>query len=178
MKQNLYGLFYDQGHPHACGIALIRTVLENKFGIKRTEDSLIKRAQNLYKEKCNGIPNQKEYQIKKYGTDVYHFKNLAEYYGLKAFSKGNGEIDNLKYLIDNGIWPIVHREFEEDHDGHYVLVYNYNSLICLFDPILDGVFKDETYHEFDDKWLFKNQKWLIFFYEQGKIKIPFKGKYL
>ena len=34
MKQNSHGIFYDQEDPTTCGIALIRTVLENNFNIK------------------------------------------------------------------------------------------------------------------------------------------------
>ena len=177
MKQNSHGIFYDQEHPTTCGIALIRTVLENNFNIKRTENYLIELAEKLYLAKSKRIP-QKEYKIKVYGTDVYHFKNLAECYGLKTFTKKNGEIKDLEHLIDNSVWPIIHRKFEEDHDGHYLLVYNYDNQVYLFDPILKGIFKQESYEEFDEKWLFKDEKWFIFLYKGGSIQIPFRGKYL
>ena len=178
MKKNHQGVFYSQKYRSSCGIALIRAVFENKFNVKREEDTLIKRAQKLYEDKCNGNPHQETYTIRGHGTDVYHFKNLAEYYGLKAFSKKNGKIEDLEFLIDNSVWPIIHRKFEEDHDGHYLLVYNYDNQVYLFDPILKGIFKQESYEEFDEKWLFKDEKWFIFLYKENSIKIPFRGKYL
>jgi len=182
--------FFSQEHPSTCGIAVIRTVLCNNFGIKTKEDHLISLAEESRDERFyeDGL-NKKEtnllnnYKIKEKGTDILDILSIAENYGLKAFSKSYGSIDNLKYLMDNGIWPIIHRPWGEEKDGHYVLPYFYNHSMYLFDPYpsqWEGGRKKENYNLFDEKWVDKKGfKWFIFLYKDNKdFKIPFKGKYL
>jgi len=173
----LYKL-HKQQHPNTCGISVAQNILKNKFRIHVAEHSLIRLAEYLYKRKNKSRISQ-YYRIKDYGTDVYHFKNLAKYFKLKTFSKSNGTIRNIKYLIDNGIWPIIHRSYETDGEGHYLIVIDYDkNSILLFDPSRenDGL-RIESHKEFYKKWLFNKERWLIFFYRNGEIKIPFLGAY-
>lgn len=174
----LYRL-YKQQHPNTCGISVAKNILKNKFKIHIAEHSLTKLAEYLYKRKNKPRLSQ-YYKIRDYGTDVYHFRNLANYFKLKAFSKSNGAISNIKYLIDKGIWPIIHRAYERDGEGHYLIVIDYDrNSILLFDPSRenDGL-RIESHREFYRKWLFNRERWLIFFYKKGQVKMPFAGKYL
>lgn len=165
--------FYKQKHQATCGIAVIRTVLENKFDIAKSENNLIKLVERLYKE--NNGKNNEEYRIKHNGTKVYHFKNFAKHFGLGIFINAHGNISQLKYFIDNGFWPVVYRGFELDNEGHYILVYNYNHSIEFFDPIHEcGGLKKESYRKFNRKWYFEREKWYAVFYNKDKLKIPFK----
>ncbi len=170
---------YKQKHSSTCGIAVIRNILKNKFNINRTQDYLVKLAERLYKQKHDNKPINTRYKIKENGTDVYHFINLAKYFKLKVFSKSFGNIRHLKFLINQGIWPILHRPSELDGDGHYIIVLGYSgSYIYLFDPSkLNGGLKKESYKTFINKWTFLNERWFIFYYKD-KLNLPFKGKYL
>lgn len=162
-----------QEHSCSCGIASLRTVFYNLFGIEKDEESLINLAEDIYKYKSNGNPILDEYKIKEYGTDVYHFLNLAEHFGLKTFSDSKGNVDLLKSLIDSGAWPIIHRRSdEEDNEGHYVLIYGYdNGSIYVFDPAgPDHGLMEEPYELFYNKWEFSDEfndkeRWFIFFYK-------------
>jgi hypothetical protein len=152
--------------------------LKNKFEIIKDETSLIRLAERLYEQKHRNLKHNK-YKIKENGTDVYHLVNLAKYFRLSAFSKSQGSLRNIKFLIDQGIWPIIHRPFERDGDGHYLLVIDYNKhYFILFDPAKKHRYLAlETSKGFYKKWKYKNERWFIFFYK-NKFMIPFKGKYL
>ena len=173
-------IFYKQHHENTCGVNAIRTVFYNKFGIKISENDFIEKAQKILKDKRDGKPLQWNYEILRYGTDIYHFRNMAEHFGLKTFSSSKGKIDDLEYLINRGNWPIIHRKFEGENETHYLVVHNYDGRnIHLFDPVGEnGGLKKEDYDLFYEKWLFENERWFILFYRKGQLMIPFKGKYL
>jgi hypothetical protein len=178
-----------QEHPCTCGIAVLRTVLHNNFNVKEKEDNLINLIEEIQEEKLkedgldkNELKLINKHKIKEKGTDIPHIKLLAEAYGLNVFSKSHASVENIKYLLDNSIWPIIHRPSEIGEVGHYVLPYFYNHTMYLFDPYpkeWGGGRKKENYNLFDEKWIDKQgNKWFIFLYNKDNIKIPFKGKYL
>ena len=167
--------FFEQEENFTCGIATLRTILYNNYDINENEKSLL----DIVRE------HNKSRDFMKNGIGVSDLANLGKHFGLKVFSRKNGKIDDIKTLIDDNIWPIIHRPFwiNGDYDGHYLLTYFYNHLIYLFDPARDvGGIKAEIYEEFDNKWKFPKdsrnpEKWFMFFY-RNNLKIPFKGKYL
>ena len=174
--------FYKQQHPSTCGIAVFRTMLGNKFNLHKTELSLIRLAETLYKKKYHPKAKNEDYKIKKEGTSVTHFASIAKYFGFRAFSKSWGTIRELKYLLYRGVFPIIHRPFVLDNDGHYLMVTGYTKThIILFDPARGTPnLKEETYKEFYKKWYFPqmDERWFIFFYYEGDLKISFRGKHL
>ncbi len=163
--------FRLQEDESTCGIALIRNILEHKFGIIKTEKELIELAEKIYEEK-NKENIDLSYKILDNGTDDYHFFNIAEYYNLNTINSYNGDIEEIKDLLGKGLWLIVHRPFELDHDGHYVLVYGFgDNYLHLFDPAREATsIKSESCKDFYDKWAYpKNsndpERWFIAFYK-------------
>jgi hypothetical protein len=124
--------FYGQEYATTCGQACIRTILYNLYNIKfKDEETLIELEESLYRkiQKEQGKKLSKYYSIKENGTAPTHFKNLANFFGLRTFSSNYGTIDNMKYLLENDIWPIIVRPFDKSNPGniddtsHYLVLY-------------------------------------------------------
>ncbi len=176
--------FFRQEHKNTCGMAILRTILRDNFKIKEKEKSLVTLAEELYKRRYKQIygcdPTNEYHRIYHYGTArVSHFINIGHYFELNAFSARDGKVDDLKKVIDMGYWPILHRPFEEDGDGHYILSYNYNHSMYIFNPANGRAYgrKKESYPLFDRKWKFPNisEKWFLFLFPKD-VEIPFKDK--
>ena len=167
--------FFEQETLETCGASIARNILYNIYNIKEGEKNLVDIIKYYNPSR----------DIKRKGIGVNDIANLGRLFGLKTFSRKHGNINEIKTLIDDDMWPIIHRPlgFNEDYDGHYVLSYFYNHSIYVFDPYSEGGgIKTETYEEFNNKWNYpkdsKNpETWFMFFYKNN-IKIPFKGKYL
>lgn len=175
--------FHRQLDKNACGIASIRAVLENGFRIVKTEKNLINLAEMIYEFLHYGNPPNNDYIIadrieqKGNGARVYHLANIGKAFGLRAFSSSRGKVSDLIWLLDNGIPPIIHRPFEEDGKGHYVVPYAYNHSMYVFNPAKGYGCIKEPYPLFDRKWSFGGERWFFILYKPG-FKVPFKGRYL
>lgn len=176
--------FFRQEDKNTCGIAVLRTILLDVFKIKESEESLVSLAEKLYRkeyrEKYGCAPRNDRYKIYSYGTArISHFVNIGRYFELEAFLTSQGDVDDLKKVIDIGLWPIIHRPFEEDGEGHYILAYHYNHSMYVFNPANGREYgrKRESYPLFDRKWRFPkiNEKWFLFLFPKD-AEIPFKDK--
>mgnify|MGYP001616560272 FL=1 len=144
-----------------------------------TTAEFIERAQTgheIIDETENG-PILKTHNIVEDGTDEPNWDKIASYHNLSIYKDPNGTINKIMKLIDIGLWPIVHRPFELDGDGHYIIVYNINGKVQFFDPSReDGGFKEEDYDEFYNKWYLDGERWFMIMYDKVKHqdKIPVK----
>ena len=174
-------IFYRSKKKDLCGTLAQKVILFNNFSINISENELIEIQQSF-----NGKPKPPEWEILVNGTHVYHIENVSKHFKLRIFTTPRGESSHLEYLLDNGIWPIIHRPFEEDGKGHYIVVHDYgNHYFHLYNPIKNcDMLRKEHYHEFEKKWIYPDPKrnpkakmkerWFMFFYEPGKLIIPFK----
>lgn len=176
--------FFRQENKNTCGIAVLRTDLWDNFKIKESEKSLVNLAEDLYKrmykEKYGCAPTNDEYKIYSHGTArISHFINIGRYFELNTFLTSRGNLDDLKKVMDMGFWPIIHRPFEEDGDGHYILTYHYNHSMYIFNPANGREYgrKRESYSLFDRKWRFPriNEKWFLCLFPKD-VEIPIKDK--
>lgn len=178
--------FFRQEHENTCGIAVLRTILWDIFKIKETEKSLIKLAEREYikkfKEQYGCEPTNEQYKIYSHGTTrISHFVNIGRSFDLETFLTSQGKVEDLKKVIDMGYWPILHRPFEEDKEGHYILSYSYNHSMYIFNPANGREYgrKKESYPLFNKKWVYPTseggEKWFLLLHPKD-VEIPIKDK--
>jgi hypothetical protein len=165
------GILFPLEVPNTCGIAVSRTILYNNHDITTLEETLIEIAGGpKIKTKHSYKP---KYDILGDGTDLPSLELIAKEHDLEVFSESNGKLEHLKSFLDMNLWPIIHRPFELDGDGHYVLVYGFNGRIQIFDPspVKTGQVKEESYDHFYDKWYYKDtdERWFGVFYDPKKL---------
>ncbi len=175
--------FYLQNSGDACGEAVSRTILFNNHGIEATESELIRIAAGA---RPNGILSEKEKNLVtnllKDGTDLHNLKNIADHFGLVLLGKNSSTVRDLKFFIDLGLWPIIHRPSEiEPEEGHYIVSCGYNGRMQIFDPALPkSKVKEENYEEFNRKWYYPElkERWFGIYVDPEKLPINKLRKYL
>ena len=162
-----------------CGVAVGKAFLYNCLKIPLTTAEFIERAQTGHEiiEETQTGAILKRHNIVEDGVDEPNWDKLANYHNLNVYKDPNGDIDKLKHVLELGLWPIVHRPFEEDGDGHYIIVHNVNGKVQFFDPSKEiGGFKEESYEEFYNKWYLDSdgERWFMVMYDKTKHPIPVK----
>jgi len=188
--------FLGQETSNLCGPGCLETLLLH-LGIKVSQKKIMDICHESYEKLIPKKERAEEYNIEKYGMDFYHFENLAKHFELKIFTSEKGNLKSVLTLIDEDIWPIIHRPLIKNKSyswGHYVLAYGHykkEKMIQIFDPAYEnwnrpsgftkhsGVHRIESYKEFRENWKFsdcKNRDITFLYREPKNFQVNFRGE--
>lgn len=178
--------FYSQSRRGLCGIAVIRSVLATQFGIKESEEGILRVVYNIYRKK--GRKEAKAW-FEKYGVSP---RAMAECFRkkigwrVKVFCSKRGEVGELEHFIKQGVVPIMHQMVKRPEDGrwegHYILFCGAGAKgrVRIFNPSPGKGFKELGIKEFYKRWQNKEERWFfgVLPEEVSLERERFKGKYI
>ena len=175
-----------QENSTTCGLASLRNSLLLSYGLNLSESVLLEKAQEIYSryKKKDLILRD---GIGPWGISRLIKENLADIVGisLNVFMTTHGTIEQLEKIIQIGTYPLIHRTFHEDKEGHYELilgtdqnnVHLHNSARYVN---TSGV-HTKSRKEFNDKWWdFNGERWFLAHYPANIIlpRKQFLGRYM
>jgi hypothetical protein len=187
--------------PRMCGLAVVRTILDYQFGIKRSEEEAIDRFCVLagYSGTTSQSPNRIraskrwfcEHAPGYFPSQIAQLVRQEVRKPVRVFCSRHGSINLLDQLLnEHQVMPVTHQMVSYDEDGsreprgHYMFYCGNNGpLIRFFDPSVDEGFKILERKHFLDMWtnpLAGNERWYMAILPE-RVKLDphhFQGKYI